>query len=211
MHDLRLETHRHILDHCLGLRLQRAARVVARRLDEALRPLNLTNGQFELLALLRQTPAQGIASVAERLGRDRTTITAILKPLKQRGLVAVTVNPDDSRGRRLSLTRAGRDLLAAAIPPLGSVSCPHGASFRGRRGRPASALPETIVADSRRSKRPGGKMRWLLERMRLYSEALSGIDDLTGEELLQLQARVQLLESEIARLKALVEALRPRG
>jgi uncharacterized small protein (DUF1192 family) len=52
-------------------------------------------------------------------------------------------------------------------------------------------------------------MRWLLERMRLYSEALSGIDDLTGEELLQLQARVQLLESEIARLKALVEALRP--
>ena len=116
MHDLRLETHRHILDHCLGLRLQRAARVVARRLDEALRPLNLTNGQFELLALLRQTPAQGIASVAERLCRDRTTITAILKPLKQRGLVAVTVNPDDSRGRRLSLTRAGRDLLAAAIP-----------------------------------------------------------------------------------------------
>jgi DNA-binding MarR family transcriptional regulator len=116
VHDLRLETHRHILDHCLGLRLQRAARVVARRLDEALRPLNLTNGQFELLALLRQTPAQGIASVAERLGRDRTTITAILKPPKQRGLVAVTVNPDDSRGRRLTLTRAGKDLLTAAIP-----------------------------------------------------------------------------------------------
>ena len=119
MHDLRLGTHRHILDRCLGLRLQRAARVVARRLDEALRPLNLTNGQFELLALLRQTPAQGIASVAERLGRDRTTITAILKPLKQRGLVAVTVNPDDSRGRRLTLTRAGSDLLAAAIPHWG--------------------------------------------------------------------------------------------
>ena len=119
MHDLRLETHRHILDHCLGLRLQRAARVVARRLDEALRPLNLTNGQFELLALLRQTPAQRFASVAERLGRDRTTITAILKLLKQRGLVAVTVNSDDSRSLRLSLTRAGRDLLAAAIPHWG--------------------------------------------------------------------------------------------
>ncbi|WP_200902048.1 MarR family winged helix-turn-helix transcriptional regulator [Microvirga vignae] len=120
MHDdVPLEITCYILDHCLGLHLQRAARVVARRLDEALRPLDLTNGQFELLALLRQTPAQGIASVAERLGRDRTTITAILKPLKQRGLVAVTVNPDDSRGRRLSLTRAGRDLLAAAIPHWG--------------------------------------------------------------------------------------------
>ena len=119
MHGLRLETPRHTLDRCLGLRLQRAARVVARRLDEALRPLDLTNGQFELLALLRQTPAQGIASVAERLGRDRTTITAILKPLKQRGLVAVTVNTDDSRGLRLSLTRSGSDLLAAAIPHWG--------------------------------------------------------------------------------------------
>lgn len=116
MHDIPLEIPRHNLDHCLGLRLQRAARVVAQRLDETLRSLNLTNGQFELLASLRQTPAQGIASVAERPGGDHTTITAILKPLKQRGLVAVTVDPDDSRGRRLSLTRAGKDLLAAATP-----------------------------------------------------------------------------------------------
>jgi hypothetical protein len=71
VHDLRLGTHRYILDYCLALRLQRTARVVARRLDEALRPLDLTNGQFELLALLRQTPAQGIASVAERLTGGR--------------------------------------------------------------------------------------------------------------------------------------------
>jgi DNA-binding MarR family transcriptional regulator len=111
-----LETTRHILDRCLGLHLQRTARAVARRFDEALSPLNLANGQFELLVLLGRTPAGRIAAVAERLGRDRTTITAILKPLTQRGLVAVTVNPDDSRGRTLTLTPAGKDLLAAAIP-----------------------------------------------------------------------------------------------
>jgi DNA-binding MarR family transcriptional regulator len=114
--DILLETTRHILDHCLGLHLQRVARVVARHFDEALRPLSLTNGQFELLVLLGRTPAGRIAAVAERLGRDRTTITAILKPLTQRGLVAVTVNPDDSRGRTLTLTPAGKDLLAAAVP-----------------------------------------------------------------------------------------------
>lgn len=116
MHDVPLETTRHILDHCLGLHLQRAARVVARRFDEALRPLNLTNGQFELLAVLASPPAGRITAVAERLGRDRTTLTAILKPLRQRGLVAVTVDPDDSRGRTLTLTPAGKELLAAAIP-----------------------------------------------------------------------------------------------
>ncbi|HEV2563444.1 MAG TPA: MarR family transcriptional regulator, partial [Microvirga sp.] len=114
--DVPLETARHILDHCLGLHLQRVARVVARHYDEALRPLNLTNGQFELLVLLRRASVGRIAAVAERLGRDRTTITAILKPLTQRGLVAVTVSPEDSRGRALTLTPAGKDLLAAAIP-----------------------------------------------------------------------------------------------
>jgi DNA-binding MarR family transcriptional regulator len=114
--DAPIETTRHILDHCLGLHLQRAARVVARRYDEALRPLKLTNGQFELLVLLRRTPAGRIAAVAECLGKDRTTITAILKPLTQRGLVAVMVNPEDSRIRTLTLTPAGKDLLAAAIP-----------------------------------------------------------------------------------------------
>jgi DNA-binding MarR family transcriptional regulator len=117
VHDnVSLETTRHILDHCLGLHLQHTARVVARRFDEALRPLNLTNGQFELLVLLRRTPTGRIAELAERLGRDRTTITAILKPLTQRGLVAVAVNPEDSRSRTLTLTPAGKDLLAAAIP-----------------------------------------------------------------------------------------------
>jgi hypothetical protein len=54
-------------------------------------------------------------------------------------------------------------------------------------------------------------MNWFLEKMRLYSEALSGIDDPRGEHLRNLEARVQRLESETARLEVLVEALRSRG
>ncbi len=53
-------------------------------------------------------------------------------------------------------------------------------------------------------------MKWLLEKMRLYTEELSGIDDMRGEKLLHLEARVRRLESEIARLNGPVEALRPR-
>lgn len=53
-------------------------------------------------------------------------------------------------------------------------------------------------------------MKWFLEKMRLYSEALSGLDDPTGEHLHNLEARVRRLESEIARLEGLIEALRPR-
>jgi hypothetical protein len=54
-------------------------------------------------------------------------------------------------------------------------------------------------------------MKWFLEKMRLYSEALSGLDDPRGEHLRNLEARVRRLESEIARLEVLVEALRPCG
>jgi DNA-binding MarR family transcriptional regulator len=47
---------------------------------------------------------------------DRTTLTANLKPLQRRGLLEVTVDGADRRGRRLRLTSAGRALLAAALP-----------------------------------------------------------------------------------------------
>jgi DNA-binding MarR family transcriptional regulator len=57
-----------------------------------------------------------IGSVAKLLAMDRTTLTAALKPLERRDLVAVAVDPADRRGRRLSLTEAGRELLADAVP-----------------------------------------------------------------------------------------------
>ena len=47
---------------------------------------------------------------------DLTTLTAALKPLQRRGLIRVTVDPNDRRGRLLRLTRRGRWLLAAAVP-----------------------------------------------------------------------------------------------
>jgi DNA-binding MarR family transcriptional regulator len=47
---------------------------------------------------------------------DRTTLTAAFKPLERRGLVRVLVDPADKRGRRIEITDAGRDALAAALP-----------------------------------------------------------------------------------------------
>jgi DNA-binding MarR family transcriptional regulator len=47
---------------------------------------------------------------------DRTTLTAALKPLARRGLVVIEAGTADRRNRRLRLTPAGRDVLAAAVP-----------------------------------------------------------------------------------------------
>jgi DNA-binding MarR family transcriptional regulator len=96
--------------------VQRAARALARRFDEAFRPLGLTNGQFSLLMSLNRPGPPGMAAVAALLAMDRTTLTAALKPLTRRGLVTVTPDPADRRGRRLALTPEGHRLLARATP-----------------------------------------------------------------------------------------------
>jgi DNA-binding MarR family transcriptional regulator len=110
------ETTLRVRDCCLCLHVQRAARALARRFDEALRPVGLTNGQFSLLMSLNRPAPAGMASVATLLAMDRTTLTAALKPLERRGLVTVAKDPADRRGRRLSLTMEGKTLLASAVP-----------------------------------------------------------------------------------------------
>jgi DNA-binding MarR family transcriptional regulator len=106
----------HVRDACLCLHVQRAARAVARRFDDALRPLGLTNGQFSLLMSLNRPEPPTMGETSSLLAMDRTTLTANLKPLERRGLLKVAVDREDKRSRRLKLTSAGRALLAEALP-----------------------------------------------------------------------------------------------
>jgi len=105
-----------VRDACLCLHVQRAARALARRFDEVLRPLDLTSGQFSLLMSLNRPEPPTMGSVAELLAMDRTTLTANLKPLERRGLITVAVDKKDKRSRRLGITPEGRALLADAYP-----------------------------------------------------------------------------------------------
>lgn len=114
--DLPFETTLLVRDTCLCLHAQRAARALARRFDEALRPLGLTNGQFSLMMSLNRPEPPGMGSVASLLAMDRTTLTAALKPLERRGLVEVQVDPKDKRSRLMTLTPAGQTLLSSAVP-----------------------------------------------------------------------------------------------
>jgi DNA-binding MarR family transcriptional regulator len=85
-----------------------------------------------------------MAPVAALLAMDRTTLTAALKPLQRRGLVEVTADPADKRGRLLRLTQEGRALLREAVPiweaTHGAVS--HDlATLPARRPRLSSVVP----------------------------------------------------------------------
>jgi DNA-binding MarR family transcriptional regulator len=96
--------------------VQRAARALARRFDEAFRKFDLTNQQFSLLMSLNRPQPPPMSPVAELLGLDRTTLTAALKPLERRGLVKVLPHPQDGRSRVLKLTAKGHNLLLKALP-----------------------------------------------------------------------------------------------
>jgi DNA-binding MarR family transcriptional regulator len=109
------EMARGVAQACLCLHVQRAARALARHFDDVFRPVGLTSGQFSLLMSLNR-PAPTITETAAFLAIDRTTLTAALKPLERRKLVAVKPDKDDRRTRRLELTPTGRAVLAKAYP-----------------------------------------------------------------------------------------------
>ena len=103
-----------VRDRCLCLHVQRAARALARRFDEALRPFGLTSGQFSLLMSLNRAAPPTVGEVAQLLAMDRTTLTANLKPLERRKLLEIAVDEKDRRNRGLKITAVGRRTLAAA-------------------------------------------------------------------------------------------------
>lgn len=105
-----------VRDSCLCLHAQRAARALARHFDNALRPVGMTNGQFSLMMALSGPEPPPLSGIAWLLGMDRTSLTAMLKPLERRGWVELRVDEKDRRGRRPALTPEGRSTLARAVP-----------------------------------------------------------------------------------------------
>jgi DNA-binding MarR family transcriptional regulator len=101
---------------CVCLGVQRAARGIARRYDEALKPLGLTSGQFSVLSSLLREGSETIGALAALLGQERTTLTRNLRPLEAAGWVETRPDAKDARVRRVRLTEKGRELLRAAIP-----------------------------------------------------------------------------------------------
>ena len=103
------------LSACACANLRKAARVVTQAYDAALRPAGLKATQFTMLATLSKRGDLPLTRLADALVMDRTTLTRNLKPLARKGFVRID-HEEDQRVRRISLTDAGKDVLAGALP-----------------------------------------------------------------------------------------------
>lgn len=91
--------------------LRQATRRVTQLYDRALAPLNLRSTQYALLSEIQRLGPISLIPLADAMVMDRATLGHNIRPLEARGYVQVVVG-QDRRSREVSLTRAGKDVLA---------------------------------------------------------------------------------------------------
>ena len=113
-----LDAARAMTGECLCFRSRRAARVITRAYDEALRPVGLHATQLTLLNAVASGGEEGqlMPRLCAGLAMDPTTLSRNLRPLEREGLVEISRLAGDRRVRVARLTETGRARLLAAFP-----------------------------------------------------------------------------------------------
>ena len=98
----------------VGYLLKQAQSLLRLRMEEALKPLQLTVSQYSCLHLLRQEPGISAAALARGTFVTRQSMQSMLQSLIERGLVARDDHAESGRALPTALTREGSDALDAA-------------------------------------------------------------------------------------------------
>lgn len=98
----------------VGYVLKQAQALLHLRMEEALKPLQLTVSQYSCLHHLRSEPGISAAELARRTFVTRQSMNAMLQHLIDRGLVARPQRAESGRALPTLLTDAGTEALDAA-------------------------------------------------------------------------------------------------
>lgn len=100
-----------VLDGLVGFHLRRAQSVVFEKFMHSMKAQKVSPGQFGVLILIHENPGLNQTGLAGALGIERSTMVAVINVLEERGLVVRQQSAADKRAYRLSLSKAGNDLL----------------------------------------------------------------------------------------------------
>lgn len=103
--------------------IMRAQQIVLARVEEALKPFELTFARYEALVLLSfsRRGALPLGKMGERLMIHPTSVTNIVDRLEAQGLVRRADHPTDRRTTLCEITEAGRAIVAKATDAVTSV------------------------------------------------------------------------------------------
>jgi DNA-binding MarR family transcriptional regulator len=101
--------------YCLMTRARRISRVVTGLYEQELRPFGITPSQFSLLILIARFNGASRAEIGRANHQERSTSTRNLQLVLDQGWVEETV-PEKGRSRPITISPAGRELLAKAMP-----------------------------------------------------------------------------------------------
>ena len=97
--------------------IRRIFRVLRLSTGRAERELGIGSAQLFVLQQLAAAPARSINELAERTYTHQSSVSVVVRRLVEQGLVTRRPGADDGRRRELSLTSAGRRLVARAPVP----------------------------------------------------------------------------------------------
>lgn len=106
-------------EESLGFLYWQASNLWRRKINAALKPLDLTHVQFILLAGISQLEKSGLPTTQIQLANHAKTdimmTSRVLRTLEQKGWIQRLQHEQDTRAKSLSLTKEGFDILKAAV------------------------------------------------------------------------------------------------
>lgn len=110
------------LESMIGYQLKHLQSVLRSRMDEALRPLELSTPQYACLELLRRQPGASNSELARGGFVTRQTMNTLLRGLQDRGLVRRPMKARTGRALPTTLTVEGEMLLNSAVARVETIS-----------------------------------------------------------------------------------------
>jgi DNA-binding MarR family transcriptional regulator len=104
--------------------IMRVEQLLTARLNELLRPWDLTFPRYEALMLLyySRRGALPLGKIGERLQVHPTSVTNLVDGLERSGLATRSPHPNDRRTTLATITEAGRDAAATATETLNGIA-----------------------------------------------------------------------------------------
>jgi len=122
--------------------IMRAQQIVLGRVDEALRPFDLTFARYEALVLLyfSRSGSLPLGKMGDRLMLHPTSVTNIVDRLEAQGFLHRTPHPTDRRTTLAEITAEGRRVAEKATEAVGAATLGMGELSEVELDRITSAL-----------------------------------------------------------------------